>query len=380
MAEIVLKNVSKILSPEKISIESTFFHLAKGYYTAIYDKEKTPEKEYYTEAKKFFKLENINLVIPDGKTTVVLGPSGCGKTTLLKLIAGLIKPDCGVIEYDGVDVSNIPPKDRGIGIVFENYALYPGFEAEKNILSRFIFSEKLDSFVKKERLKETAQLLGVDIKQLLGRFPKNLSGGERQRVALGRCITRDPKLFLLDEPLSNLDANLRERYRIELKKLLRKFKITTVYVTHNQEEAIFLGDRIVVMNEGKIIQEGNFDELFNRPVNTFVAEFINPYGELPSIVLFDGSEISERFNKYLVGVRPDDFILDENSPSILAEVFLARLSVSSGNQIIGLRYKENEFFVYLKEKSLLKRGDKLSFRFRKLFLFDKNSGCLVDLI
>jgi ABC-type sugar transport system ATPase subunit len=380
MAEIVLKNVSKILSPEKISIESTFFHLSKGYYTAIYDKEKTPEKEYYTEAKKFFKLENVNLVIPDGKTTVLLGPSGCGKTTLLKLIAGLIKPDCGVIEYDGVDVSNIPPKDRGIGIVFENYALYPGFEAEKNILSRFIFSEKLDSFVKKERLKETAQLLGVDIKQLLGRFPKNLSGGERQRVALGRCITRDPKLFLLDEPLSNLDANLRERYRIELKKLLRKFKITTVYVTHNQEEAIFLGDRIVVMNEGKIIQEGNFDELFNRPVNTFVAEFINPYGELPSIVLFDGSEISERFNKYLVGVRPDDFILDENSPSILAEVFLARLSVSSGNQIIGLRYKENEFFVYLKEKSLLKRGDKLSFHFRKLFLFDKNSGFLVDLI
>jgi multiple sugar transport system ATP-binding protein len=380
MAEIVLKNVSKTLSPEKISIESTFFHLSKGYYTAIYDKEKTPEKEYYTEAKKFFKLENINLVIPDGKTTVLLGPSGCGKTTLLKLIAGLIKPDCGVIEYDGVDVSNITPKDRGIGIVFENYALYPGFEAEKNILSRFIFSEKLDSFVKKERLKETAQLLGVDIKQLLGRFPKNLSGGERQRVALGRCITRDPKLFLLDEPLSNLDANLRERYRIELKKLLRKFKITTVYVTHNQEEAIFLGDRIVVMNEGKIIQEGNFDELFNRPVNTFVAEFINPYGELPSIVLFDGSEISERFNKYLVGVRPDDFILDENSPSILAEVFLARLSVSSGNQIIGLRYKENEFFVYLKEKSLLKRGDKLSFHFRKLFLFDKNSGCLVDLI
>ena len=380
MAEIVLKNVSKILSPEKISIESTFFHLSKGYYTAIYDKEKTPEKEYYTEAKKFFKLENINLVIPDGKTTVLLGPSGCGKTTLLKLIAGLIKPDCGVIEYDGVDVSNITPKDRGIGIVFENYALYPGFEAEKNILSRFIFSEKLDSFVKKERLKETAQLLGVDIKQLLGRFPKNLSGGERQRVALGRCITRDPKLFLLDEPLSNLDANLRERYRIELKKLLRKFKITTVYVTHNQEEAIFLGDRIVVMNEGKIIQEGNFDELFNRPVNTFVAEFINPYGELPSIVLFDGSEISERFNKYLVGVRPDDFILDENSPSILAEVFLARLSVSSGNQIIGLRYKENEFFVYLKEKSLLKRGDKLSFHFRKLFLFDKNSGFLVDLI
>jgi len=380
MAEIVLKNVSKKLSPEKISIESTFFHLSKGYYTAIYDKEKTPEKEYYTEAKKFFKLENINLVIPDGKTTVLLGPSGCGKTTLLKLIAGLIKPDCGVIEYDGVDVSNITPKDRGIGIVFENYALYPGFEAEKNILSRFIFSEKLDSFVKKERLKETAQLLGVDIKQLLGRFPKNLSGGERQRVALGRCITRDPKLFLLDEPLSNLDANLRERYRIELKKLLRKFKITTVYVTHNQEEAIFLGDRIVVMNEGKIIQEGNFDELFNRPVNTFVAEFINPYGELPSIVLFDGSEISERFNKYLVGVRPDDFILDENSPSILAEVFLARLSVSSGNQIIGLRYKENEFFVYLKEKSLLKRGDKLSFHFRKLFLFDKNSGFLVDLI
>jgi len=380
MAEIVLKNVSKILSPEKISIESTFFHLSKGYYTAIYDKEKTPEKEYYTEAKKFFKLENINLVIPDGKTTVLLGPSGCGKTTLLKLIAGLIKPDCGVIEYDGVDVSNITPKDRGIGIVFENYALYPGFEAEKNILSRFIFSEKLDSFVKKERLKETAQLLGVDIKQLLGRFPKNLSGGERQRVALGRCITRDPKLFLLDEPLSNLDANLRERYRIELKKLLRKFKITTVYVTHNQEEAIFLGDRIVVMNEGKIIQEGNFDELFNRPVNTFVAEFINPYGELPSIVLFDGSEISERFNKYLVGVRPDDFILDENSPSIFAEVFLARLSVSSGNQIIGLRYKENEFFVYLKEKSLLKRGDKLSFHFRKLFLFDKNSGFLVDLI
>ncbi len=371
MAEIVLRNISKTLLPESRGVESVFSYLTKDITKGF-----LPDKELsndIVEIKKSggFLLKNINLTIPDGKTTVIIGPSGSGKSTLLKIIAGLINPDSGTVEYDGKDVSNIKPKDRKIGIVFENYALYPVFEAEKNILSRFILSDKTDNLIMKERLKETCNLLEIEESLVVGKMPSTLSGGEKQRVAIGRCITRDPALFLLDEPLSNLDAHLREKYRVNLKKLLNRFKITTVYVTHNQEEAILMGDKIVVMNDGEIIQEGSFDDLYNNPVNLFVAEFINPFLEIPSLVKFNGKDISEEFDSKIIGVRPDNFILTRNfAQSFLeGEVFYSSLSMRNKKQIVGIRFKDNEFFVYSSDPTPFNKGEKVYFGFDKIWMW-----------
>ncbi len=371
MAEIVLKNISKTLLPESRGMESVFSYVTKDITKGFFPDKELSNDIVEIKKRSGFLLNNINLTIPDGKTTVIIGSSGSGKSTLLKIIAGLINPDSGTVEYDGKDVSNIKPKDRKIGIVFENYALYPGFEAEKNILSRFILSDKRDNLILKGRLKETCNLLEINENLLIGRFPSTLSGGERQRVAIGRCITRDPKLFLLDEPLSNLDAHLREKYRVNLKKLLNRFKITTVYVTHNQEEAILMGDKIVVMNEGKIIQEGSFENLYNNPVNIFVAEFINPFVEIPSLVKFEGRDISEEFDSKTIGVRPDNFILTKSFTNsfLEGEVFYSSLSMRNKKQIVGIRFKDNEFFVYSSDPTPFNKGERIYFGFEKLLMF-----------
>ncbi|MGC8765286.1 MAG: ABC transporter ATP-binding protein [Brevinematia bacterium] len=372
MAEIVLKNISKTLLPEKRGYENVFLFLTRDITKGgLSTSGKITNDVLDVSNREGFKLKNINLHIPHGKTTVIIGSSGSGKSTLLKIIAGLINPDYGVVEYDGKNVEKIKPKDRKIGIVFENYALYPGYETEKNILSKFIFGKKVDSLVMEERLSETCSLLEIEKKHLFGRFPSTLSGGERQRVAIGRCITRDPELFLMDEPLSNLDAHLREKYRIQLKKLLVRFKITTVYVTHNQEEAILMGDKIVVMDNGEIIQEGSFEELYNSPKNLFVAEFINPFVELPSLVVFDGVGISSEMEGRFIGVRPDDFILKKTKENSLlrGECFFTSLSVRNKRQIVGIRYKEKEFLIYSKEKDTFKKGDIVWFGFKKYFSF-----------
>src|SRR5213592_815367 len=195
-----------------------------------------------------FSIQNLSLRVPDGETMVILGPSGCGKTTLLKIIAGLIPPDSGEVRYADVDVRDVPPGDRRIGMVFQNYALYPHLSSRTNILSYFLFRKKtpeLDAMAR-AKYQRTSELMGVDLASLLDRRPPTLSGGERQRVALGRCITRDPALFLLDEPFSSLDQALREKYRVNLKILLRQFNITTVYVTHDHYEALILADRLAI--------------------------------------------------------------------------------------------------------------------------------------
>src|SRR5439155_174887 len=191
-----------------------------------------------------FSMQNLSLRIPDGETVVILGPSGCGKTTLLKIIAGLIPLDSGEVRYDDVDVKDVRPGDRRIGMVFQNYALYPHLNSRTNVLSYFLFRKKtpeLDAMAK-AKYQRTSELMGVELASLLDRRPPTLSGGEKQRVALGRCITRDPALFLLDEPFSKLDQALREKYRVNLKILLRQFNITTVYVTHDHYEALILAD------------------------------------------------------------------------------------------------------------------------------------------
>ena len=216
-------------------------------------------------------VRGIDLDIADHEFVVLVGPSGCGKSTTLRMIAGLEDITGGEITIDGDVVNDVPPKDRDIAMVFQNYALYPHMTVAENMS----FGLRLKRFPKaeiKQRVDEAARIL--DITELLERKPKALSGGQRQRVAMGRAIVRHPKVFLFDEPLSNLDAKLRVQMRIEIKKVHQKVRTTTVYVTHDQVEAMTLADRVVVMNKGKIEQVGTPNELYHKPATKFVAGFI----------------------------------------------------------------------------------------------------------
>lgn len=218
-------------------------------------------------------LEDINLRIEDGETVSIVGPSGCGKSTLLKLIAGLEFADTGRILFNAVEVTRVSPQDRGVGMVFQDYALYPSKEGQSNMAYYFEVHKRSEE-EKQQRLREVAELMGVGFEVLMGQKVDTLSGGEKQRVGIARCIVREPSVFLMDEPISNLDAKLRERTRTEIRRLLKKFGITTLYVTHDQQEAIFMGDRIVVMRTGRVEQFGTFDELYYSPTNLFVATLI----------------------------------------------------------------------------------------------------------
>lgn len=216
-------------------------------------------------------VSNFNLKVADGQFMVIVGPSGCGKTTTLRLIAGLEKTTTGNIYIGDILVNDVLPKDRDVAMVFQNYALYPHMTAYQNMA----FALKMRKFPKAEinkRIEEAAKLLGIE--HLLNRKPKALSGGQRQRVAVGRAIVRNPKVFLLDEPLSNLDAKLRTATRAEIKALHRKLKTTFIYVTHDQAEAMTLGQRICVMNNGVIQQIADPMEVYRRPINRFVAGFL----------------------------------------------------------------------------------------------------------
>jgi multiple sugar transport system ATP-binding protein len=224
--------------------------------------------------KKFDQTEavrGIDLDIADEEFVVLVGPSGCGKSTTLRMIAGLEETSSGEIMIGGQVVNDLPPKDRDIAMVFQNYALYPHMTVFENMS----FGLRLKKFPKREikaRVEHAARIL--DITDLLGRRPRQLSGGQRQRVAMGRAIVRNPKVFLFDEPLSNLDAKLRVQMRTEIKKVHQKVRTTTVYVTHDQVEAMTLADRVVVMNGGRIEQIGTPHELYHRPETRFVAGFI----------------------------------------------------------------------------------------------------------
>ncbi len=227
-------------------------------------------------------VEDVNLAIGDQEFLVLLGPSGCGKTTTLRMVAGLEDLTDGAIYIDDRDVSQLPPKDRDIAMVFQNYALYPHMTVYENMA----FGLKLRKVPKNEidqRVKEAAEILGLQ--SLLMRRPKELSGGQRQRVALGRAIVREPKAFLMDEPLSNLDAKLRTQTRVELKRLHQRLGATIVYVTHDQTEAMTMGTRIVVMKDGVVQQVDTPDGIYHRPANEFVATFVGT----PAMNLFDAT-------------------------------------------------------------------------------------------
>jgi multiple sugar transport system ATP-binding protein len=231
-------------------------------------------------------VKTMSLTIRDKEFIVLVGPSGCGKSTTLRMVAGLEEITDGEIAIDGKVVNNVPPKSRDIAMVFQNYALYPHMTVYKNMA----FALKLRRFPKAEidtRVREAAKILGIS--ELMERKPKALSGGQRQRVAVGRAIVRQPKAFLFDEPLSNLDAKLRVEMRAELKRLHRTLQTTTIYVTHDQEEAMTLGDRIVVMKDGLVHQCGAPLEVYDTPTNRFVASFVGT----PPMNYFDGKLAGE---------------------------------------------------------------------------------------
>ncbi|RSZ61819.1 ATP-binding cassette domain-containing protein [Corynebacterium hylobatis] len=236
-------------------------------------------------------VKDLDLQIADGEFLVLVGPSGCGKSTTLRALAGLEPVDSGQLLIDGRDVTGVEPGGRDIAMVFQNYALYPHLSVAKNMG----FALKLAKMPAKqidERVRNAAEMLGLE--EFLERKPKDLSGGQRQRVAMGRAIVRDPKVFLMDEPLSNLDAKLRVQTRSELAALQRRLGTTTVYVTHDQVEAMTMGDRVAVLKEGILQQVAPPRELYDRPVNEFVAGFIGS----PSMNLFPGEGVT-------LGVRPE---------------------------------------------------------------------------
>ena len=245
------------------------------------------------DARGIVALDDVNLTIQHGETLSVIGPSGCGKSTLLRVVAGLEPLTSGRVLYDRQDVVGVAPGDRGIGIVFQSYALYPHMSSKNNMA--FFFRMHKREMEIDERVKETAAILGVGFDTLLGRMPATLSAGQKTTRGAGDgCVARDPKLILLDEPLSNLDAKLRTQTRGELKRLLHHFQVTSVYVTHDQIEAIALADRLAVMRWGRIEQVGSYWDIYRRPANAFVGSFVGtpPMNFLPVNVHLDGIDIS----------------------------------------------------------------------------------------
>ena len=249
-------------------------------------------------------VHDVNLTIADKEFIVLVGPSGCGKSTTLRMVAGLEDISGGELYIDGNLVNDVAPKDRDIAMVFQSYALYPHMTVRDNLG----FALKLKNTPKDEinkKVEEVAEIL--DITRYLDRKPKALSGGQRQRVAIGRAMVRDPKVFLMDEPLSNLDAKLRNQMRAEIIKLRQRINTTFMYVTHDQTEAMTLGDRIVIMKDGYVNQVGTPQEVFNKPVNLFVAGFIG----MPVMNFFDGCKLLKEDGVYYAEIRGVKFRLSE---------------------------------------------------------------------
>ncbi|MCR9136989.1 MAG: sn-glycerol-3-phosphate ABC transporter ATP-binding protein UgpC [Alphaproteobacteria bacterium] len=266
-------------------------------------------------------LHGIDLDVEEGEFAVLVGPSGCGKSTLLRSIAGLETISGGEISLAGKVINHLPPKRRDIAMVFQNYALYPHMTVAKNMGFSLRLSKESKSEIDR-KVTDAAEILGLT--ELLDRYPKQLSGGQRQRVAMGRAIVRDPELFLFDEPLSNLDAKLRVQMRSEIKELHQRLKTTTIYVTHDQIEAMTMADKIVVMRGGHVEQIGSPLDLYDRPVNMFVAGFIGSpaMNFVPasvrdaSVMTTSGAEIGtqegvESVGEAIAGIRPEDLRLSD---------------------------------------------------------------------
>ncbi len=338
-------------------------------------------------------VNDFSIEIPDGKLIGLLGPSGCGKSTVLNLLCGLLTPTSGRIFFGEDEVTNLPAENRGVGMVFQNYALYPHLTVRKNIQFPLENRKGADRLTKEEmtaKVQEVAKLVQLD--ELLDRKPKELSGGQQQRVAIARALVKMPRILLMDEPLSNLDARLRLQTREEIKRIQRETKITTIFVTHDQEEAMSISDLIIVMKDGELLQVGKPQEVYDQPVNLFVAKFlgtppINVFsGKIAGGMLYIGEEavlkvqgLSDR--DVDVAIRPEGFVLEDDGPLTCqlkaVEVMGRDYSIVSGHPA----------FVGTDIRSLIPSETKVddeaecvhfSLKPMKVHVFDKNTGARLE--
>ncbi|MDQ7031671.1 MAG: sn-glycerol-3-phosphate ABC transporter ATP-binding protein UgpC [Desulfonauticus sp.] len=340
-------------------------------------------------------IQNVNLDIKHGEFVVLVGPSGCGKTTLLRIIAGLEVQSRGDVFIGEKRVNDLSPKDRNIAMVFQNYALYPHMTVEENI----VFGLKLRKVPKqyqKQAVLNVAKML--DLIGLLDRKPRELSGGQRQRVAMARAIVRQPNAFLMDEPLSNLDAKLRNQMRINIKKLQRQLDTTTVYVTHDQIEAMAMADRIAVVNQGQIIQVGTPEEVYHKPANTFVANFIgspainfipavrvteNQFKVSPNLIIPFSKEKLSSFNakECLLGIRPEHvYIVDDKVNSKKMFIWRSKILLNEplgGETLLYTTLGDTEIKVKVIGQTQKQGSVSLGFYPEQVYIFDKKDGtCL----
>lgn len=308
-------------------------------------------------------IDNVSLEIKDKEFVVLVGASGCGKSTLLRMIAGLENITSGEILIEDKIVNDVHPKDRDIAFVFQSYALYPHMTVKENIAFG-LKMRKTDKKVIEQKVTEVAKIL--DLEDLLDRKPKQLSGGQRQRVALGRAIVRNPKVFLMDEPLSNLDAKLRVQMRSEIKKLHQKLQTTFIYVTHDQTEALTMGDRVVVLNNGIIQQVSSPEEIYNNPKNMFVAGFVGS----PQMNFIEAGELSLP-NDCILGIRPEKMV---TSGDIRLRVKPDVVELLGSEKIVWFNIGKTKCSAKLPADYEINGELELSVNKSDIYLFDKNTG------
>lgn len=332
-------------------------------------------------------VNDLSVTLESGKLIALLGPSGCGKTTILNMLSGIVPVTSGKILFDGRDVTNLPPEKRNIGLVFQNYALYP----HMTVLSNICFPLEIKKVKKKERIekaKELAEL--VRISDLLDRKPGQLSGGQQQRVAIARALAKEPELLLLDEPLSNLDAKLRVEMREEILRIQRASKVTTVFVTHDQEEASSIADEVILMKLGVLQQQGSARELYDQPVNYFAADFLGapPINKLRGTVengrfVFDGGQQSYELplrcsvangTRAILAIRAESVVVPAEGQTLTAKV-LERYSINK-DELSVLEVCGQQMRGFISGEYPLAIGQEIgiSLKRRGVFLFDESTG------
>ena len=331
-------------------------------------------------------VDDFTMDFESGKLTALLGPSGCGKSTMLNMLAGILPVTEGHIYFDDDDVTDMTPQKRGVGLVFQNYALYPHMTVLENICFPLEI-QKVNKAERIEKAKEMAKLVQID--QYLDRLPKELSGGQQQRVAIARALIKNPRLLLLDEPLSNLDARLRLEMREEIRRIQQETKVTTIFVTHDQEEAMSISDSIVLMKNGVLMQVDKPQELYDDPKHQFVASFlgnppinmidgkINEDGDFElldnSTVIKLNSKVGQVGQEVVLGIRPEAITFDEVK-NAKAEI-IQRYTMGK-EELANIKIGSAEIRVYLSSDYTYKTGDiiEITLRDKGVFLFDKESG------
>ena len=339
--------------------------------------------------KKFDKVtavDDFNMVYEDGELVCLLGPSGCGKSTMLNMLAGILPVTSGKIWFDDDDVTDMQPQDRGVGLVFQNYALYP----HMTVLDNICFPLEIKKVPKEERIARAQKMARqVKIEQYLDRKPKALSGGQQQRVAIARALVKEPRLLLLDEPLSNLDARLRLEMREEIRRIQQEAGVTTIFVTHDQEEAMSISDKIVLMKDGHLQQVAGPQELYDDPHNLFVASFIGnpPINQLEGVirdgnfVLSDGSatinieyDNVKEGEEVVLGIRPEAIML--NQPTTDFSAVINQRYTMGKEELAFVQVGNQTIRVYLSNDYAFEPGDTVHIKLRDkgVFLFDKQTG------